>query len=164
MLEIGEKTPDFTLKDMSGNRIKLSSLLGKGYVLLVFYRGSWCPMCNTQIANFSKDYQKFKNLNTEIVAISSDSEKGAKKTAEKSQPQFPILLDTDSEVIESFGILVKKRELKDIPALIHRKRNYAMPSAFVLDENGIIRYKYVGRSYTDRPSNEDLLKEIEKLE
>ncbi|MFQ5815075.1 MAG: peroxiredoxin family protein [Candidatus Hydrothermarchaeaceae archaeon] len=164
MVEIGEKAPGFTLKDIGGNEIKLSSLIGKAYVLLVFYRGSWCPICNTQIANFSRDYQKFKKMNTEIVAISSDSVKGAKMTEEKSRPQFPILLDTDSEVIESYGILVKKRELKDIPALMHRKRDYAMPSVFIVDKNGIIRYKYAGKSFTDRPSNEDLLWNLEKLD
>lgn len=163
MLKIGEKVPDFTLKDITGNRIKLSSLLGKGNILLVFYRGSWCSICNTQIANLSKDYQKFKKMKTEIVAISSGNVKEGRKTEEKAKPEFPLLLDTNSEVIESYGILVKKRELKDIPALMHRKKNYAMPSVFLLDKEGILRYKYIGKTFTDRPSNEDLLKGIKKL-
>lgn len=164
MLKIGEKAPDFTLKDITGNRIKLSSLLGKENILLVFYRGSWCPMCNVQIANLSKDYQKFKKMKTEIVAISSDNVKEARKTEEKAKPEFPLLLDTNSEVIESYGILVKKRELKDMLALMHRKKNYAMPSVFLLDKEGIVRYRYVGKSYIDRPSNEDILKGIKKLD
>lgn len=47
---------------------------------------------------------------------------------------------------------------------MHRRKNYAMPSVFLLDKEGIVRYKYIGRSFTDRPSNEDILKGIKKLE
>ena len=155
-LEINDKAPDFVLKNINGNLVRLSSLLGKHNILLVFYRGGWCPLCNIQLASFSRDHEKFNKMQTKIVAISSDNAKEAEKTEKKAKPKFPILLDTNSKVIESYGILVEKRELKDIPALMYKKKKYAMHSVFILDKKGIIRYKYIGKSYTDRPENEDL--------
>lgn len=159
------QAPQFQLKDINENQVSLASLKGK-WVILVFYRGSWCPMCNMQIATLAKDYPKFQKLNAEIIAISTDTPKGAQKTKEKSQAPFPILIDTDNQIIHLYKVDTKKRELKDMPALVLRKKvgTYAMPAVFIIDAEGIIRYSYIGKSLTDRPSNEDLLHKLQELQ
>lgn len=162
---MNEQAPQFKLKDAEGNQVDFASFKGK-WVVLLFYRGSWCPMCNTQIATLAKDYSKFHKLNTEIIAISTDTLEGAQKTKEKSQAPFPILIDEDNKVIHLYKVDIKKRELKDMPALMYRKKagTYAMPAVFIIDTEGVIRYSYIGKSYTDRPSNEDLLKKLSELQ
>lgn len=163
MIELGEKALEFVLKNILGEEVKLSDLTENGFVTLIFYRGSWCPMCNLQLAAFEKDYNKFKELNSELVGISTDAPEEAKKTLEKANNSFPLLLDPQSKVIESYGIKVEKRELIDIPAKMNNKNNYAIPSIFIVDKEGILRYKYIGKSFRDRPPNEMILKELKKL-
>jgi len=160
-----QKAPTFKLKNIAGGTVALSSYGGK-WVVLVFYRGNWCPKCNLQIADLEKDYEKFKALHSEIIAVSTDTLKGAQKTQKKSQALFPILIDSDNEVINLYGVATEKRELKDVPALLRGKKagTYAMPAVFIIDVQGIIRYSYVGKSFTDRPDNEELLKKLSELQ
>ena len=164
-LKPGDKAPDFTLPNIKGDKVSLSSQKER-WIVLVFYRGSWCPMCNTQIANLANDYPKFQEVKTEIIAISTDTPEKAVKTQKKSRFLFPILLDEKGKVVQLYDVLVEKREWKDIPALMHGKKagTYAMPAVFIVDHQGVIRYSYVGRSFTDRPSNEDLLKTLKELQ
>jgi len=162
---ISSQAPQFQLNDVNGNQVNLASFKGK-WVVLVFYRGSWCPMCNMQIASLAKDYPEFQRRNTEIIAISTDTPEGARKTQEKSHAPFPILIDEDNNVIQLYKVATEKRELKDVVALMHRKKAgaYAMPSVFIIDTDGVVRYSYIGKSYTDRPSNEDLLSRLSELQ
>lgn len=51
-LKIGEKAPDFSLSNATDQTVRLSRLLKKGKVVLAFYRGSWCPYCNLQLAHY----------------------------------------------------------------------------------------------------------------
>ena len=123
-------------------------------------------MCNTQIANLAGDYPKFQEVNAEIIAISTDTPEKALKTQKKSHSSFPILLDEKGRVAHLYGVLVEKREWKDIPAFMYGKKagTYAMPAVFIVDPQGVLRYSYVGSSFTDRPSNEDLLEALNELQ
>ena len=165
MLKLNTQAPEFILPNIKGEKVSLSSQKGK-WIVLVFYRGSWCPMCNTQIANLASDYPKFQEVNAEIIAISTDIPEKAVKTQKKSHSLFPILLDEKGKVVQLYGVLVEKRERKDVPAFMHGKKagTYAMPAVFIIDSQGVLRYSYVGKSFTDRPSNEDLLKTLKELQ
>ena len=123
-------------------------------------------MCNIQITSLAKDYPEFQKRNTEIIAISTDTPEGARKTREKTRAPFPILIDENNKVIQLYKVVVEKRELKDIVALMHRKKAgaYAMPSVFIIDTDGVVRYSYIGKSYTDRLSNEKLLNKLSELQ
>ena len=162
---INNQAPQFQLKNIYGNQVDLASFKGK-WIVLVFYRGNWCPMCNIQITSLAKDYPEFQKRNTEIIAISTDTPEGARKTREKTHAPFPILIDENNKVIQLYKVVVEKRELKDIVALMHRKKagTYAMPAVFIIDAGGIIRYSHIGKSYTDRPSNEKLLNKLSELQ
>ncbi len=164
MLKLNTQAPEFILPNIKGEKVSLSSQKGK-WIILVFYRGSWCPMCNIQMANFARDYPEFQEVNAESIVISTDTTEKAVKTQKKSHSLFPILLDEKGKVARLYGVLVEKREWKDMPALMYGKKagTYAMPAVFIVDPQGALRYSYVGRSYTDRPSNKDLLKTLKEL-
>ena len=164
-LKPGDKAPDFTLPNIKGEKVSLSLQKGK-WIILVFYRGNWCSLCNTQIINLARDYQKFQEINAEIITISTDTPEKAAKAQKKSHSLFPILLDEKGKVVQLYDVLVEKREWKDIPAFMHGKKagTYAMPAVFIIDPQRVIRYSYVGRSFTDRPSNENLLKTLKELQ
>lgn len=165
MEKMNTQAPDFELKNTEGETVTLSDQRGK-WMVLVFYRGNWCPKCNIQVGQFAKDYLKFKELNCDIFAISTDTLKGAKKIKEKTHTPFHVLIDEDNKVIQSYEVATEKREFKDIPALFAGKKagTYAIPSVFIIDTDGIIRYSYIGKSFTDRPFNEDIIQVLKGLQ
>ncbi|MCH8904779.1 MAG: redoxin domain-containing protein [Bacteroidetes bacterium] len=163
-LELGIEAPGFSLKNVEGKEVTLQSYLGK-WVVLVFYRGNWCHLCNEQLSKIAEDYSKFQKLNAHVIAISTDVIDGVKKTIEKSAAPFEILMDDKNEVIKLYQVDVKKREYKDITALLsgHKQGTYAIPALFIIDIEGVIRYVNISESYGDRPDNDEVLKQLSLL-
>ena len=101
-VSIGSKAPDFTLKDLKGNEIKLSDYRGK--VVLVNFWASWCPPCRAEMPMFEDVYKRYKDEGFEILAVSTDiSEDKVHKFLEEIKVSFPILMD-DGKVSETYGI------------------------------------------------------------
>lgn len=161
---VGDLAPDFFLQDITGQGVRLTDSIRNGYVVLIFYRGGWCPLCSKQLSSIANDYEKFTAAGAKILAISSEQPEKGKELLLKLKLPYTLLADPDHKAIELYGILAGKRELKDIPALTHRrKRDYAIPSIFIIDREGKIRYRYVGKSFRDRPRNEEILRELGRL-
>jgi peroxiredoxin len=59
-LVVGDKAPDFTLPNATGNQVSLSELLKKGPVVLKFYRGEWCPICNLDLRAIQQQLSKIQ--------------------------------------------------------------------------------------------------------
>jgi peroxiredoxin len=158
---MGQPAPDFMARELSGNEVRLSSLIGGRTALLLFYRGGWCPFCNEQLAAIARDIAKFQELKATIVAVSGEEiEKGRDLLGRLNLP-FVLLSDTPFEAIDKYGVRdpnpsekVKARGISQLPK----------PSAFVIDRTGIVRYRYIGQSAPDRPKNEDLLRALGEAE
>src|SRR4029077_1687183 len=67
-VEVGDSVPDFILPDKDGNAVRLYSLLRAGHVVVVFYRGSWCPYCDLQFRDFQRRLADLRDLRAQVVA------------------------------------------------------------------------------------------------
>src|SRR5687767_10413595 len=91
-IEIGDKAPDFELKNLDGQAVKLSDLKGKK-VILNFW-ATWCPPCRAEMPEMEKYYQEIKNGGKiEFLAVNLDPKADVKGFAEKMGIHFPIVLD-----------------------------------------------------------------------
>ena len=130
MLEVGQKAPDFKLKDKEGNEISLSDFTGKK-VVLYFYPKDNTPGCTRQACAFGENYGQFKEKNTEVIGISKDSIASHVKFAEKYGLPFVLLSDPDKTAIESYGVWQEKKMCGKVSMGVVR-------TTFVIDENGYI--------------------------
>jgi peroxiredoxin len=155
MAEVGQLAPNFRSRDLDGNELSLVSLIKGQKALLIFYRGGWCPYCNEQLANITRDIERFRQTKTVIVAVSSEEVEKGKELLKKLNLPFKLLSDTRLEGIDTYGV-----RNNDIPDALKAKgiTGMAKPSAFIIDKHGIIRYKYIGANAKDRPKNEEWLK------
>lgn len=95
--------PDFTLKDANGNEVKLSDFKGRGIIL--YFWALWCPTCVGHIEEFNKLYHEFKEKNIEFFAINmGDSARRVKQFVKKVSLDFPVLLDTNEKVSQSYTV------------------------------------------------------------
>ncbi|TGU75223.1 TlpA family protein disulfide reductase [Geomonas terrae] len=121
----GNPAPEFTLKDLSGKSVQLSSL--KGTVVLVNFWATWCPPCREEIPSMVKLNQAMQGKNFQMLAISIDE--GGKGAVEDFFKQggvtLPALLDTDGKVARLYGTT-------------------GVPETFVVDTKGMIVKKVVG--------------------
>lgn len=95
---------DFSLQDLSGKTV--SSADFKGKALIMFFWATWCPYCRVEIPVLAKKYNEIKGNNIELLAI--DIGERADKVAKfmsQAKAEFPVLLDTDSRVANSYNLL-----------------------------------------------------------
>jgi len=101
-LNVGDKAPNFSLANASGEITSLSNLLKKSKVVLTFYRGTWCPYCNLQLNQYQKMLPEFKKLGAELVAISPQTPDESLSISEKNALEFQVLSDNGNIVAKQY--------------------------------------------------------------
>ncbi len=132
--ELGRAAPDFTLPDLAGKPVRLAELRGKTAVLINFW-ATWCPPCREEMPTLER-LSRSRGGRVQVLGISLDTVNAAKVRAfvRELGITFPILLDPDLSV----GKLYRVRGL---------------PTSFVLDRDGIVRFREIGfRNWMDRES------------
>ncbi|MGE0161478.1 MAG: peroxiredoxin family protein [Gemmatimonadales bacterium] len=148
---VGSTAPDFTLAVYRGDTFTLSSLRGSKNVVLVFYRGWWCPYCMTQLTEMRNLLDADLATDTELVVVSIDGDEENGRTFARiarddgREPDYMFLSDPESKVIGRYGVLNPDGGRRG--AIPH-------PAVFVIDKQGIVRWRDVQIDYTIRPSNE----------
>lgn len=159
-LKAGATAPDFILPDVHGNKVKLSTLLAKGPVVLSFYRGGWCPYCNLELRALQQVLPQLEQLGATLVAISPQTPDESLSTSEKNALSFPVLSDQASTVASSFGITF---DLADELRPIYTEFNHPLPqkngveswvlpipATYVIDKTGKILLSFVDVDYRNR--------------
>lgn len=146
-LMVGNKLPEFSLKDKDGNAFESSSLLGAPAVVL-FFRGNWCPLCMAQIDEIAGRYQDMAALGIRVVLISPQSSAHSIELAERHDVPFTVLVDEGNRVAESLNIDVKN----GVPLGI---KGYApetvLPTVVVTNDKGTILFSDQTDNYRVRP-------------
>jgi thioredoxin-dependent peroxiredoxin len=129
-LKPGDKAPDFKGKDQSGNPIGLSDFKGSRLVLY-FYPKDNTPGCTAQACNLRDNYDVLLKQGYKVVGVSADSEKSHVKFIEKYELPFPLIADTEKEILKAFGVWGPKKFMGREFDGVHR-------TTFIIDEKGVI--------------------------
>lgn len=127
-----------------GNFVSLTDFLGNKNVVLYFYPKDYTPGCTREACSFRDSYSALKELDAEIVGISSDSVSSHEEFARDEQLPFPLLSDPDGSTRRAYGV---KSTLGVIPGR----------TSFVIDKQGIIRHVYSSQIHPERHVEEALM-------
>ncbi len=129
-LKEGEKAPDFQGIDQDGNSVSLNDFKGHKLVLY-FYPKDSTPGCTSQACNLRDNYDYLLKNGYKVVGVSADSEKSHKKFIEKHELPFPLIADTEKEIIKAYDVWAPKKFMgKEFLGIVR--------TTFVIDEEGII--------------------------
>ncbi|MEB8347445.1 peroxiredoxin [Flavobacteriaceae bacterium KMM 6898] len=103
-IQIGDRVPEFALKDQYGNLFSSNSLIGNKPMVIFFYPKDDTPGCIKEACSFRDSYEAFKDLGAEVIGISSDSERSHRKFALKYGLPFILLSDGKKKVRKSFKV------------------------------------------------------------
>jgi peroxiredoxin len=168
-LKVGDRAPLIVLGNAKGETVDVSALLKKGPVIVVFYRGGWCPYCNLELRAFQRLLPRIEAVGASLVAISPEKPDDSLSTAEKNALTFELLSDVGQKVGRAFRLVYDfSDELKsayngfglDIPAKNGTAGEWALPLAatYVIDRDGVIIHAYTDADYRDRADPEEILK------
>jgi len=160
---------------ISGEKLPLGQVLNNKKTVLFFYRGGWCPFCNTQMGQLKQIEVKLKNLGFQLIGISTDNEQDLQKSIGEHQLDYQLLADFNSVTSQAFGLAyyssqkVTDRYLASMNLKNPLQKNEAgdmrlvlpVPAIYVIDSKGLIQFNYVNPNYKVRLHEELLLKAAE---
>ncbi len=133
-LSTGQKAPEFTLPDETGQKRSLSEFKGR-YVLLYFYPKDDTPGCTTEACNFRDDYSQYQDADIVILGLSPDPPESHQKFKEKYQLPFSLLADEDHKVCELYQVWGPKKSFGKEYNGVHR-------TTYLIDPEGIIQHVF----------------------
>ncbi|HWA53058.1 MAG TPA: peroxiredoxin [Solirubrobacterales bacterium] len=163
-VDVGDAAPDFELPGTEGQSFRLSEHRGKN-VVLAFYPGDATTVCTKQFCSYRDNADKLDGLNAEVVGISPQSVDSHERWVEEQELNVPLLADEDLAVSKSYGVtgwlgpLARFTELKETPG-----GRYVQRAIFVIDAEGIIRYRHVSRTGSTYQSVEDIERALAGLD
>jgi len=160
-LLIGEKLPVITLQNVDGKEISTEAVFSNRQTILIFYRGGWCPYCNTHLNEVGQLEHELIKLGYSIVAISPDAPENLKKSIDKNKLTYTLLSDKTGAFARAVGIAFKApanyekmlSEIQGKDAELH----LPVPALFIIDENSEILFEYINPNFKKRISGELLL-------
>jgi peroxiredoxin len=131
-VEIGDQAPDFVLKDQHGTDVKLSALRGTKNVVLVFYPLAFSGVCSGELCEMRDSFPESEREDVEVLTVSVDSVYVHRTWAETEGYEFGLLSDfwPHGEVAKAYGVFDDERGL-------------ATRGTFIIDKEGVVRWKVV---------------------
>lgn len=169
----GSRVPHlvFTLED--GTVRNIASYYEKAPVILLFYRGGWCPYCMLELQAYQKILPEIQKQGATLIAIAPDTYKEIAKTKRKYNLDYLIISDKDNMLAKRMGIAFKVDEqtqeiykgfginLADSQG--NNANELPMPGTYVINKQGKIEYAFIDPDYTKRAEPSDVLSVVKKL-
>ncbi len=169
-LKVGDVAPDFKAKDQDGKMIHLKQALKKGPVVMLFYRGQWCPFCNKQLSHFSDSLSMLTDKGVAILAITPETGENVKKTIEKTKAAFPIVEDEGMAIMKMYKVnfAVDEKTIAKYKgygidfdkANGSNGANLPVPATYIIGKDGKVKYVFFNTDYKKRASVMDILNNL----
>ncbi len=172
-LDVGAKAPDATVLDVHGKRVQLADLYKEGPVVLTFYRGGWCPVCNRALAAWQGRLEDVRRSGGTFIALAPEKPDEAARTIEKGHLAYTVLSDPKHEAAKAFRVHFVVDD-----ATREKYLGYGMdvgranasgtwelpaPATFVIDCEGVIRYAFADWDYKKRADPDEVIRVLEAL-
>jgi len=171
-LFINSKAPDFKGKDQNGNEIVLKDLRKKGPVVIIFYRGYWCPYCNRELQKLEDSLSLIKEKGAQLIAITPEKQEGITKTIEKTKASYSIITDEDSKMMKAYDVAYQldtktidryKTASIDLAANNGQKSDAVylpVPAVYIIGKDGEIKYRFFEEDYKKQAAVKDILNNL----
>lgn len=170
-LFLNARAPEFKVKDQSGVEVSLRDLRKKGPVVVMFYRGYWCPYCSRHLKRFQDSLDLITAKGATLVTITPEQGSGIAKTVEKTKVVYPVLADTDMKIAKAYKVAydvdertTERYKNAGIDLLENNgqkgKAQLPVPAVYIINKEGSIVYRYFNEDYKQRPSVREILNEL----
>jgi peroxiredoxin len=159
-LAVGVKAPPFFALTTKGGVRRFDPDAYRKPTVVIFYRGGWCPYCNAQLSDLHSVEPKLRARGFEIVFLSTDQPKLLYSSLRAADIHYTLLSDSHLQAAKAFHVayhvndatLAKMREYGvDLDASTgNAEHELPVPSVFIIDTSGTIRYVYSNPDYTIR--------------
>ncbi|MCF8463970.1 MAG: peroxiredoxin family protein [Flavobacteriales bacterium] len=172
-LFIGDKAPNILALDQFEQRISLKDHLENGPVIVVFYRGQWCPHCNRHMSNLQDSLQMIRDAGANVIAITPEKGEKIDKTIQKSGATFSIIYDENHRIMDKYHVTFKlsgwKRFIYGIVGININKASgnkdsaLPIPATYIIAQNGTVFSSHFNEDYSERMPVKEILVILSKM-
>ncbi len=165
--------PDVRLSTPEGELVNLADAFGSGPVVVIFYRGGWCPFCTGQLSAWQDRLAELDSLGASLIAITPERPDRVGDAKAEHYYGFAVLSDAQGEAARAFDLQftidAKTQELYRTYDIDLSQFNASgtwdmvIPATFVIDSGGVIRYAYVNEDYRTRAEVDEVLEAVRSL-
>lgn len=170
-LAVGAKVRSFTALNQAGEQVKLTDELAKGPVLLVFYRGQWCPYCNRHLSDLQDSLALLQKKGVRVFAISPEKPEFLLKMQEKTEASFTFLWDEGHAIGRAFDVTHQPEAAtrKKYNALLRARLAEAsgdeseqlpVPATYLIGQDGRVLWRHFDQDYRKRSSVAEILTQL----
>ncbi len=172
-IEVGNNAPLIKAKSVTGEKINSSEALKKEQIVVVFYRGNWCPYCNRHLSNLNDSLGYIKQAGGRVLVVGPENFENAEKTADKSEATFTLIPDTTLHIMQDFDVLFKvtKKYQRKIKTFLFTdiadnnnqdEAQLPVPATYVIGKDGKIKWRHFDYDYTKRASAKSIIEALQK--
>ena len=169
---VGDRAPAFTLPDPTGGKVALDDELAKGRVVLVFYRGAWCPYCNLQIAALRERIEDIEAAGGRLIAVSPMTPDASLTYVEQQSLPFAVLSDVGNTVARAYGLVFRAGDAglevqRDLGIMLDEFNGddsfeLPAPAVFVIEPDRTVSYASVVGDYRWRVGPGEILSALQR--
>jgi peroxiredoxin len=160
-LEVGEKAPSFRAMTESGDTVTLEGFLSKGPLVLFFYRGQWCPVCNRTLGTYADSLGMVKDQGASVLAVTPETDENVRTTREKSGSSLRIVPDSSQRIMKAYEVRFRVTEAysdkiaKKLGTDIaenngSRHAFLPVPATYLIGKEGKVLWRHFDPDYHDR--------------
>jgi peroxiredoxin len=173
ILRPGDRLPDFILPDARGNLVSSDELLARGPLVLIFFRGDWCPFCKETLTALDQALPEITAAGASLVALTFDTGDYVASDWQGLDLHFPVLSDIDGGTALTLGTMYRVpdalREFYEKTGLEigirHGSETWFLPIpvTFLVDRTGIVRHVHASGDITDRMEPQDIVARLPEI-
>ena len=172
-LFIGDKAPNFLALDQNENRVSLKDRLKEGPVIIVFYRGEWCPHCNRHMSQIQDSLSMILDAGASVIAITPEKGEKIEKTVSKTGASFSIVYDENHRIMDKYNVTFKlsgwKRFIYGFAGININKASgnkhsaLPVPATYIIAQDGTIFASHFNEDYSERMQVIEMLEVLGNL-
>ncbi len=152
----GTQTPLLDVATLGGAQWRLTDVKARSFVMVLVYRGHHCPICKIYLEDLARRLAEFRNLGTEVLAVSTDSQERARKSGEQwALGDLTLGYGLTIEQARGWGLYISRAIKESEPA------EFAEPGLFLIRPNGTLYWASIQTMPFARPSIGDVLNAID---
>jgi peroxiredoxin len=166
-LQVGSVAPDFTVQTVNGKTVHLSSLTKEKQVVLMFYRGQWCPYCNKQMSELQDSLQYINRQNAMVIAITPEKPQEVSKIIDKTGASFDIVYDENHRIMDLYKVTFTLSKVKNLAykawgidineASGNEDLALPVPATYIVNKQGVITGAFYDEDYKKRAAVKDIV-------
>lgn len=170
-IEVGSVVENFTAKDAAGRVFNLAEELKNGPIVIIFYRGQWCPVCNKHLSRLQDSLQLIADKGAKVVAISPEKPEKIEKTIQKTKAEFTILYDEGYKICNAFDVThlpggssrtayntMLGADLKN--AHSDESQQLPVPATYIIGQDGKVLWRHFDTNYKKRATVAEIISHL----